>query len=410
MEVSSASVRQARTDRYSFMKVCIINNLYPPHARGGAEQVVQRTVDGLLLAGHEVVLVATSKLESSKVQKFKSFTFRPWNIFYYTDAHKHSFFSRIVWHLVDMFNVGSARFVRKVLEEEKPDVVHTHNLMGVGFLIPRVIRKLGIRHVHTVHDVQLVEPSGIILKTKEKSWRYSGLPTIMYIWVMKKLMGSPDVVISPSQFLKGFYSERGFFEKSKFVVVRNPLTVGSRGMRHVTRDTLQPLRFLYLGQVEEHKGVSLLVKAFRVFFEKNKNVQLHIVGDGAAISDVEKIAEGCEGIILHGRVGRDKLPELFGNTDVTVVPSLCYENSPTVIFESLSFCVPVLASNIEGIAELIQEGMNGWTFEAGDAKDLQQKMLWCTQHSDELHNMRNTIPETIQVGGDYIEEIEGLYG
>ena len=152
------------------MKICLINNLYPPYARGGAEQVVKRTVEGLLQAGHRVVLVTTVP-EVENVHQLENLTireFKPWNLFFYTDAYKHFLAARFLWHIIDMFHMGSARFVRNVLKEEKPDVVHTHNLMGVGFLIPRVIRKQGIRHVHTVHDVQLVEPSGIILKTKEK--------------------------------------------------------------------------------------------------------------------------------------------------------------------------------------------------------------------------------------------------
>jgi len=447
------------------MKICIINNLYPPYARGGAEQVVERTVTGLLDEGHEVVLITTiNKTKQQHIQTksprfsgiltpldgvrpnggthnagqisplqrdphasgrspsewrnsqcgtnfkfFQTHQFKPRNLFYYTDAHKHSFVVRCVWHVIDMFHVGSARFVRQVLKEEKPDVVHTHNLMGVGFLIPRVIRSLGIHHIHTVHDVQLVEPSGIILKTKEKSWRYAGLPTKLYTCVMKRLMGSPDVVISPSKFLKSFYEERGFFPKSTFVVVRNPMTISDYGQTMSDYETSPSTRFLYLGQVEDHKGIVFLAQVFKQFFEIYRNVQLHIVGDGSAMAHVQHIAEGCAGIILHGRVGRDALPALFAHTDVTVVPSLCYENSPTVIFESFSFGVPVLASNIEGIAELIDQGENGWTFEAGDMQDVQEKMRWCVEHRRELKVMRNSIPKTVQLSGNYIESIMALY-
>ena len=345
------------------MKICIINNLYPPYVRGGAEQVVAKTVEGLQAAGHDVVVVTTAPEGGWREQggRVTTYRYRPRSIFFYTQGYKHSFVSRFFWHVIDMFHLGSARFVDQILAEEQPDVVHTHNLMGLGFLIPHVIRKRGIRHVHTVHDVQLVEPSGIILKQKEHAFRYDGLPTRVYSWMMRHLMGSPEVVISPSQFLLDFYTERGFFSASKKVLLRNPITFDIAG--YSTRPDDHTFRFLYLGQVEDHKGVELLVDAFKGL-ATNQNVQLHIVGSGSICRKFKKVSKGHPRIQVYGRMRRADLPLLFRKMNMVVVPSLCYENSPTVIFESFAFGLPVLASNIEGIAELITEGENGMTFDA----------------------------------------------
>jgi glycosyltransferase involved in cell wall biosynthesis len=111
-----------------------------------------------------------------------------------------------------------------------------------------------------------------------------------------------------------------------------------------------------------------LIETFLKYLEANNHCELHIVGAGSSLSELQSLAEQEKRIVFHGKVERAKLPEFFAASDITVVPSLCYENSPTVIFESLSFAVPVLASNIEGIAELIHEGKNGMTFVAGDTK------------------------------------------
>jgi glycosyltransferase involved in cell wall biosynthesis len=372
------------------MKICLINNIYPPYHRGGAEQVVMKTVRGLRDAGHRVILITAAPSGDYVEHHGDSLTiyrFRPRNVFFYTDAHTHSLLTRTIWHCIDMFNTSVARKIRAILEREKPDVVHTHNLMGLSFLAPRVIRSLGIPHVHTVHDVQLVEPSGIILKAREHHWRYSGWPTRVYTWVMKQLMGSPHVVISPSQFLLTFYTSRGFFSSSQRIVVRNPATFAEpkqRGLRGAAQETT----FLYVGQIEPHKGVTLLIDAFtRIPSGQLFGATLHIVGSGSALSDIKKRASDDARIVVHGRLTRDQLPSLFSKTDVTVVPSLCYENSPTVIFESLLFGVPVLASHIEGIAELIDEGKNGMTFTAGDADALTEKLMWCSQYRDRLRSM-----------------------
>lgn len=391
------------------MKICIINNLYPPHARGGAEQVVKRTVDGLTQAGHDVVLITSTPKGGWKEtdNKLKIYRIKPKNIFFYTQAHERTILTRLLWHFFDIFHFGSAKYVEKILKEERPDVVHTHNLMGIGFLIPRVIRKLKIRHVHTVHDVQLVEPSGIILKTKEKSWRYNGLPTKVYTWIMKKLFASPEVVISPSQFLLDFYNERGFFVNSYTTLVRNPLTLDfteAVDSKQWTVDSGHNIfNFLYLGQIEKHKGVFLLVQAF----QNIENAKLHIVGSGSQLEGLKK--QAGNNVRFYGRVDREKLPELFQKMDVTVVPSLCYENSPTVIFESLYFGVPVLASRIEGIAELIREGENGFTFEAGNADSLRDKLQWCVKNREQIKNMSTKIPTQSRSESEYVEKLLQLY-
>ncbi|OGH60056.1 MAG: hypothetical protein A2725_00190 [Candidatus Magasanikbacteria bacterium RIFCSPHIGHO2_01_FULL_33_34] len=393
------------------MKICLITNLYPPYSRGGAEHVVFKTVRGMLDQGHEVVVITTTPDDNEEdIGEFLSiYHYKPSNLFFYTQAHKHNVFVRALWHIVDMFHFGSARYVKDILEKEKPDVVHTHNLMGIGFLIPAVIRKLKIKHLHTVHDVQLVEPSGIILKLREKDWRYNGLPTKIYTWFMRHLIGSPDVVISPSQFLLDFYSSRNFFKNSKKVMLRNPVTLDEvEGSIH----QYNHIRFLYLGQIEKHKGIIFLVESF-IDLCKKQNIQaeLNIAGDGSEFKKLQSMVKDHENIILHGKVDRVELPKLFEQTNMTVVPSLCYENSPTVIFESFSFGVPVLASRVEGIAELIKEGENGITFETGNMTSLQEKILYCIENIDEIVLMGDKTFLSLEglSQRDYIQKLDDLY-
>jgi glycosyltransferase involved in cell wall biosynthesis len=281
--------------------------------------------------------------------------------------------------------------------------------MGMSFLIPRMIRKLGLRHLHTIHDVQLVEPSGIILKAKEKTWRYNGFLTDVYAYLMKKLIGSPNVVISPSQFLLDFYTKRGFFPKSQKVMLRNPVPVQeSVAVTHKYDD----LVFLYLGQIEEHKGVIFLVETFMEMCRgRGFCAQLHMAGDGSQFNNIMKLTKDDKNIILYGRVDRSELSALFAKTNITIVPSLCYENSPTVIFESLSFGVPVLASRVEGVEELISEGENGLTFDTGNRDSLINQIQWCLENRDKLAKMSQNASKSL-VGlslEDYILKLNELY-
>ena len=139
--------------------------------------------------------------------------------------------------------------------------------------------------------------------------------------------------------------------------------------------------------------------------------QLHIAGDGSQLKKIKEMIVNNKNIILHGRVDRTKLSELFSKINITIVPSLCYENSPTVIFESLSFGVPVLASRVEGVEELIREGENGLTFDTGSKESLISKIQWCVENREKLAEMSKKASKSL-VGlslDDYIGKLDGLY-
>ncbi len=89
-----------------FMKIGIITNLYPPYVRGGAEQVVVRTVEALTEAGHDVFVI-TSRPTSAKgvvrdtVTTERVYRFFPRNIYFMLKAHKFPWIIRLVWHIID---------------------------------------------------------------------------------------------------------------------------------------------------------------------------------------------------------------------------------------------------------------------------------------------------------------------
>ena len=391
------------------MKICLISNLYSPYNRGGAEQVVKNTVDGLLEKGHEVVVITARPRQSgvwglSETPHLKIYAFFPFNFFFYGNDFAHPSWLRFFWHILDTFNLHSYFVVRRILQQEKPDVVHTHNLKGLGFLIPLAIKKLNLFHVHTLHDVQLVEPSGIIITTQKKSFFYE-IFRQAYEKICRVLFGSPQVVISPSKFLLEFYEKRNFFPHSRKLVVPNPV-ISKTGI-FSSRPPRQPFTFLYLGQIEEHKGVLFLIDAFKLFSSSFPQVNLLAVGAGSKLEEARKLAGGQEQIIIKGRVDRGDLSQIFSSADLTIVPSLCYENSPTVIFESFAHGVPVLASSIEGVAELIKDGENGLTFLAGNKESLISKLSWAVQNPEQIQQMRPAALNSIQGRGlgEYLDKL-----
>lgn len=380
------------------MKICLISNLYPPISRGGAEKVAERVARGLKSSGHEVFVISTKPWDGWKSLKpvavdengIKVYRFYPMNIFYYLNDFKHGVFPRVIWHFFDMFNCQSARAVKNILCAEKPDLVLTHNLMGVGFKIPRAIRGLGIKYIHTLHDVQLAVPSGLIISGQEKNWEQRTWLRKIYEAACRRLFNSPDVVASPSKWLLEFYASKGFFKKSKKIVLPNPVErIYPAG---IPMDN-SILKLLYLGQIEEHKGILFLVDVF-----KNLDVdfKLHIAGDGTKMEELKKIVGDDNRFVVHGKLNSEEVAKIFNLVDLTVVPSLCYENSPSVIYESLAAGVPVLAAKIGGVAELVHDNENGFTFAAGNFEDLVRVLRQAAANREALQKMRPASAKSVE--------------
>jgi glycosyltransferase involved in cell wall biosynthesis len=166
------------------MKIVFISNLYPPIDRGGgAERVAQRIVDECRKRGHQVTVLSTKPFKGLSSFAFKQepisaerlFRLFPFNVYYVLSDFKQLFPLRLLWHLIDLFAPMTNRLVKEFLEEEKPDIVFTHNLKGMGIGIARGIHELSLPWIHTLHDVQLSVPSGLLLYHKQRGLDYTFL-------------------------------------------------------------------------------------------------------------------------------------------------------------------------------------------------------------------------------------------
>lgn len=367
------------------MKIGIITNLYPPHSRGGAENIIVRTVGQLLALGHDVfVITSQPKRLGSEVIPDRSSTervyrFYPPNIYFTLDDYKWPKAIRLFWHIFDTFGWGSAKRVKQILRDERPDIVITHNLKGIGLNIPRVIQAGHIPHIHVLHDLQLLYPSGLLITGQEsRPWLLRPVYKF-YQFLCRERLGRPDVILSPSEYLRSAYLAANFFTGMDFRVLRNPPPAYS--VPRPLQRPPGPLRLFFVGQLAEHKGIEFLLKAYATMTQDRR---LLIVGDGPLRPIVEKAAEQDKTIRYLGFMPSGELSKFFSVVDAVVVPSLCYENSPTVIYEALNAGLPVVASRIGGVGELIQEGVSGFLFRAGDRADFFRAINELDIHKEQL--------------------------
>lgn len=378
------------------MKIGIITNLYPPHARGGAENVIVRTVGQLIEMGHDVFVITGQPKRGGRALMIdrssteRIYRFFPPNVYFTLDDYKQLWMVRLLWHVIDAFSPAPGRIVGEILDEEKPDVVFTHNLKGLGLSIPRALQRRGIPHIHVLHDLQLIIPSGLLIAGREFQLTLFKPMYAIYRAVCRWRLGQPNMVISPSQFIIDQYSLYGFFRGIPFLMQPNP-TPNFRTVERTDRSR-GPLKLLFVGQLGEHKGIGFLLDALK---NVKTNIELMVVGEGPMSGLVQKRAEEDPRILHLGYMPPGELMKCYGVADALVVPSLCYENSPTVIYEALNAGIPVLASRIGGVGELIREGETGYLFSPGVQDDFIRVLEELDRRRDEFAANRDAIKATV---------------
>jgi len=143
---------------------------------------------------------------------------------------------------------------------------------------------------------------------------------------------------------------------------------------------------LFVGRLSEEKGVRDLLKAWA---RMGVAVPLKIVGDGPLRERLaSEIAEKrlC-GLDLVGHVDSEEIVRLLHGARFLVLPSICYENFPLTIAEAFACGVPVIASRLGSMAEIVEDGKTGLHFTAGDETDLATKVEWAWTHPEKMDEM-----------------------
>jgi glycosyltransferase involved in cell wall biosynthesis len=219
---------------------------------------------------------------------------------------------------------------------------------------------------------------------------------------LRRVANKVDLFISPSRFLAERFAEAGF-DSSKFTVLPHfvelpPDNLAERGDYA-----------LYAGRLSQEKGVDVLIAAWK---KMPAGAILKIAGSGPVDRELKSMADGAENIEFLGFVEPSELSGIRRRARFTVAPSICWDNFPISVQESLADGVPVLGSRIGGIPEMVISGETGELFEPGDVEDLHEKALSLWKNDEGRRRMgilarrfahKNFDP------GNYCEILEEIY-
>lgn len=337
------------------MKILYINSLYSPLVRGGAELSLQLIVEGMKSLGHEVVVASLHPEETiitDQVKGVKVIRVPLKNAYWPYQDTQPSKLSKIAWHIRDRRNPSMGDTMRKILQEERPDVVSCHNLAGWSIAVWDEIHAAGIPIIQVLHDFYLLCPNSNMNK--------GGTPCETQCLSCQILRSSHakesskvSAVVGISQSILSRFTSAGYFSMATKQVIYNVRTAPDSSIPRV-RESGQKLVLGYLGTISKVKGVEWLI---RQFLKLSVPATLKIAGKGDETVEEEfKVFAAGHEVEFVGYV---KPNDFLKDVDVLVVPSLWEEPLGMVAIEALANSVPVITSGKGGLSESVKHEVNG---------------------------------------------------
>ncbi len=429
------------------MKIILAVHHFPPKYTGGAELQAYQTAHTLLERGHQVQVICVESIESSSSP----------TLAWHDEIYDRIPVRRLTFDLgrsPDPFrwsydNPLINEHLQQLIQEDRPDLLHLVSgyLIGAGAL--RVAAAAGIPRVVSLMDFWFICPRITLLRTNgelstlpieparcaqclaedKRRFRWMGrlAPRLASAyWARQRhaaskiavrrdflldALRSADAVITHSRFLREMFIQIGL-PPAKVLASRQGVAPRELPDRRSPKRESSALRVGYLGQIAPHKGVHVLVEALRLMPEAP--IQLEIFGDQTRFPDYTRMLAAAIGgddrIHFAGPYTPASLTSLLETLDLIVAPSLWYENSPNVILEAFAHRIPVAASRLGGMVELLGDGAHGLLFEPGDAQDLARVLREVLSTPEILAQIRRGLPpvKTIEAEMDELEKIYRL--
>jgi len=314
-----------------------------------------------------------------------------------------------------------AEIFRKCLEKFQPDIVHINHLSHLTTFIIDLLDEYQIPIIFTLHDFWMMCIRGQLItdnyflctgptieKCKKCNMKYFSSEVQAkheiqhWLKMLSRVNKKVNIFIAPSRFLRNMYINFGIPEDK---IIYMEYGFDKDLVNGIQKVQSSKTRFGFLGRIIPVKGISLLIDAFNEV--DHSNVELNIYGRLPSSSMYLK--KRCENSSIYFRGGYNykDIANVLSNIDVLVVPSIWYENSPLVIHEAFLAKIPVITSNLGGMAELVTHEKNGVLFEPGNVEDLIEKMNLFIENPNLIEKYsQETYVRSIQ---EDVEEIEKLY-
>lgn len=309
---------------------------------------------------------------------------------------------KTAWHLP--YSYSARRKLYQELSIFKPDIVHVHNFFPL--LTPSIYsacRDACVPVVQSLYNPRLLCPAATFYRNgqvceeclgKTPPWpslryacyrkSYSQTAVVAAMLTFHRLLNTwqkkVDIFIVATEFYRRKFIEGGL--PSNKIIIKPHFIHPDPGL------TLENNRnyTLYIGRLDPEKGVLTLLQAW----QQLKNIPLKIRGDGRLLKETQDFIKKnhLESVEIVGRLSNEELITLIKGAMFLVWPSEgYYETFGLVAIEAFACGVPVIASRLGAMSELVKDGKTGLLFEPGDEKDLAMKIKFLLNNPDKCKRM-----------------------
>jgi glycosyltransferase involved in cell wall biosynthesis len=381
------------------VRVCLVNTFH--YRRGGDCTYTFDLADLLRSRGHDVVHFAMQHPDNVASQ-YSGF-FVDHTDFGQAFKSKNPI-KRAMAFGRSLYSGEARRKFERLLDETQPDIVHLQNFRRhLTFSIVRAAKQRGLPVVFTAHDYDPVCPNSLLLahgrictacrgkhfykaalvRCKENSLAGSLAIALEGMFTrIRRYYDLIDIVITPSAFARGLLVRWGF-NPEKVKVVNNFIETASYPPQYGGEGVI------YFGRLVAEKGLDTLLRASLEL----KDVRISLAGDGPERDRLVRLAGelGVKppggNVEFLGYVERGRLHEIVRGAMCVVMPSIWFENFPYAVLEAFALGKPVVASDIGGLPELVQEGRTGLLVEPGNPQGLAGAIGRLAAHPDQAAEM-----------------------
>ncbi|MEN3045620.1 MAG: glycosyltransferase family 4 protein [Candidatus Hydrothermales bacterium] len=372
------------------MKILTVCTAFPRRRGDVITPWLVRFLKELEKRGHEIYVYTSSYrgLKQRSFNSFKVFRFRYFTSNFETLTHDVAIPERLkesvfYYFLVPFYLFGGIWGVfkyRNFFRRVKIDVIHVH--WPIPHIIFGYLFKVFLKKpvVSTFHSAEIIFLKNI---TKNKL-----LGKIIFSFFRYFIRKSSFVTVNSSytkSLIKNFNFPEKFTKVIPFGVSLDFLELNLEEKSHVKEK-----KILFVGRLVERKGVRYLIEAFKIFCEKYSEYKLCIVGDGPLKEDLLRLTKQLnleEKVSFLGFVDKSVLLREYLTSSIFVLPAIIDSKGDTeglgvVLIESMYFGLPVIATSVGGIVDIVIDGYNGLLVKERDVIGLALAMEKLASDSD----------------------------
>ena len=275
--------------------------------------------------------------------------------------------------------------------EFRPEIVHAHNTFPL--ISPSVYWAVGkqrIPVIQTMHNFRLMCPQAMFLREQKVCEDCLGnLPWRGVLRACYRESRLQSGVLAAVVTMHGAigtwrnkvtrYIALNEFCREKFIAGGLPAVIKPNFVDFIAPGLATRAGFLFVGRLSVEKGVSVMMNAI----DRVGDVDVRVAGVGPE----SHLLTESDQVKTLGSLSSSDVRREMSQAMALILPSIWYENFPRTLVEAFGCGLPVIASRIGALGELIEHGVTGLLFSPGDADDLAEKMAWAQQHPEQMADM-----------------------